>query len=76
PHSSVFARLASGAFYKTLLQLTLYEIIRILFRWEFLGFPWDGKIRFSGKKFNLFISFSAVMSRRKVKEPLDSKHIF
>jgi hypothetical protein len=46
PRSSVFARLASGAFYKTLLQLTLYEIIRILFRWEFLGFPWDGKKNF------------------------------
>jgi len=27
PHSSVFARLASGAFYETIVQLTFYEII-------------------------------------------------
>jgi hypothetical protein len=29
PHSSVFARLASGAFYKAVVPLTFYEIIKI-----------------------------------------------
>jgi len=28
PHSSVFARLASGAFYETILPATFYEIIK------------------------------------------------
>jgi len=30
-HSSVFARLASGAFYETLVPTTFYEIINLLF---------------------------------------------
>jgi hypothetical protein len=40
-HSSVFARLASGAFYKTIVLATFYEIIKI-----------DGfaEIRHSGEK--------------------------
>jgi hypothetical protein len=29
PHSSVFARLASGAFYETIVPVTFYEIIKI-----------------------------------------------
>jgi hypothetical protein len=35
-HSSVFARLASGAFYKTIVLVTFYEIITLkLFRYAF-----------------------------------------
>jgi hypothetical protein len=30
PHSSVFARLASGAFYETIASPTFYEIIRVI----------------------------------------------
>jgi len=29
PHSSVFARLASGAFYKTIVLMTFHEIIKL-----------------------------------------------
>jgi len=32
PHSSVFARLASGAFYETIVSVTFYEITIIEFR--------------------------------------------
>jgi hypothetical protein len=38
PHSSVFARLASGAFYETTVPLIFYEVIKIS-RQQILKFP-------------------------------------
>jgi hypothetical protein len=37
PHSSVFARLASGAFYETIVLLTFYEIIKYEGPWKRAG---------------------------------------